>query len=109
MSEADRYMALPYTIEVEPEERRHDAFHVARIAELEGCIAQGRTEAEARSELRDAQRLFIETMLENGVPVPEPRSSRRDSLAVQTELRSKLLGQLGVGQDFRCLQLLAML
>lgn len=75
MSEADRYMALPYTIEVERDERRHDAFHVARIAELEGCIAQGRTEAEARSELRDAQRLFIETMLDNGVPVPEPRSS----------------------------------
>lgn len=63
-------------------ERRRDAFHVARIAELEGCIAQGRTEAEARSELRDAQRLFIETMLDNGVPVPEPRSSRATARSV---------------------------
>lgn len=75
MSEADRYMALPYTIEVTRDERRHGAFHVARVVELEGCIAQGRTEAEARAELYDAQRLFIETMLKNGVPVPEPRNS----------------------------------
>lgn len=82
MSEADRYMALPYTIEVERDERRRDAFHVARVLELEGCIAQGRTEAEARSELRDAQRLFIETMLDNGVPVPEPRSSRENTRSV---------------------------
>ncbi|WP_420634172.1 type II toxin-antitoxin system HicB family antitoxin [Candidatus Palauibacter sp.] len=76
MSESDRYMALPYTIEVECDERRQDAFHVARIMELEGCIAQGRTEAEARTELRGAQRLFIETMLDNGVLVPEPTDSR---------------------------------
>ena len=76
MSEADRYMALPYTIEVKRDEQGHDAFHVARIVELEGCIAQGRTEAEARTELRGAQRLFIETMLDNGVPVPEPTGLR---------------------------------
>lgn len=75
MNEADRYMALPYTIEVTRDERRHDALHVARVVEFEGCIAQGRTEAEARAELRDAQRLFIETMLKNGVRVPEPRNS----------------------------------
>lgn len=53
-----------------------------RVVELEGCIAQGRTEAEARSELRGAQRLFIETMLDNGVPVPEPRSSRENARSV---------------------------
>ena len=75
MSDVDRYMALPYTIEVTRDALRPDAFHVARVVEFDGCIAQGRTEAEARAELREAQRLFIETMLKNGVPVPEPQNS----------------------------------
>ena len=76
MSEADRYMAMPYTIKVTRDEGHRDAFHVARILEFDGCLAQGRTEAEAMTELRDAQRLYIETMLENGVPIPPPTASR---------------------------------
>ena len=66
------YMALPYTIDVDHEESGEAPPFVASIRELPGCMAQGATHNEAVQELREAQSLFVETLLEHGVSVPEP-------------------------------------
>ncbi len=66
------YMTLPYTIDVVYEESGKAPPYVARILELPGCMAQGRSHNEAVRELREAQALFVEAMLESRVPIPEP-------------------------------------
>src|SRR5690348_10186893 len=65
----DEYMALPYTIVLKKDD---DGDVVAKITELEGCIAHGPDEAEALRCLREVQRVWIESCLESGQQIPEP-------------------------------------
>jgi antitoxin HicB len=69
----DDYLALPYTIEVVRETDEDEQGWVARVVELPGCITQGDTFEELGEMIEDAIRTWIETALENGIPVPEPR------------------------------------
>jgi predicted RNase H-like HicB family nuclease len=45
---------------------------VVRVEELEGCVAHGRTQAEALERLEEAKTLWIEAELAHGQPVPKP-------------------------------------
>ena len=49
-----------------------DKIYVAKIQELEGCMAHGDTPEEAVKEIQVAMRLWIETAKEEGIPIPEP-------------------------------------
>ena len=49
-----------------------DAF-VAELPELPGCAADGPTPGEALANVHEIAREWIETALELGRPVPEPR------------------------------------
>jgi len=53
--------------------REGDAWF-AEIAELPGCMTQGDSAAEAVEMIQDAMAGWIEIALEDGKPVPEPRS-----------------------------------
>ena len=67
------YMSLPYTTRIVVCVDSGSAPpYMAQVDELPGCEAQGASEAEALEELADARRLFIETMIEDGVEIPEP-------------------------------------
>lgn len=46
--------------------------YLARVIELEGCFGQGETREAAIEDLRLAMVDFIESLLEDGLPVPEP-------------------------------------
>jgi len=70
------YMATSYGVDVIHEESGDAPPYVAFIRELPGCMAQGRTPAEALEELHEARCLFIEAMLDHGVPIPAPPSIR---------------------------------
>jgi predicted RNase H-like HicB family nuclease len=48
--------------------------YMVRNPELEGCKAQGRTQMEAISNLRDARIDYIYYLLEDGIDVPVPNS-----------------------------------
>lgn len=50
-----------------------DECWVADVPDLKYCSAFGDTAAEAVSEVQIAMELFIESCIENGDPVPEPR------------------------------------
>ena len=44
------------------------------VPDLPGCIATGATLAEVEAEIRDAIRFHIDSLREDGLPVPEPMS-----------------------------------
>lgn len=67
------YMTLPYTTRVVRYDSGDAPPYMAHVQELPGCDAQGASEAEALEELEDAMRLFIETMIADGVKIPEPK------------------------------------
>lgn len=68
-SELERYLAMPYTRELVPED---NGTWYARILELPGCMTVGDTQAEALTNLDDAMATWIQGKLEDRESVPEP-------------------------------------
>jgi predicted RNase H-like HicB family nuclease len=74
-SRAAEIVALPYSIHVDEDETTTGhPIYVARITELEGCIAQGQTIQEALRNLREAAIDYVVSLLEDGAPIPPPSS-----------------------------------
>jgi antitoxin HicB len=73
---AEYYMQLPYTIELRSDAEEGWFVHVA---ELPGCMSQGETAEEALASIREAIQLWIETALEDGYEIPEPRAEAKYS------------------------------
>jgi len=63
------YLSLPYTIELTPDE---EGFWFVQIPLLKGCMTQGASREEALEMLDEAKALWLETALEEGIPIPEP-------------------------------------
>ena len=63
------YMQLPYTVVLKPDE---DGDYVARIDELEGCIAHGETPEAAFALSNEVKELWITDALQRGDAIPEP-------------------------------------
>jgi predicted RNase H-like HicB family nuclease len=55
--------------------------YAAYVPDLPGCIATGATVEETERLLREAVKLHVEGMREDGLPIPEP-SSRVDYVEV---------------------------
>ena len=53
-----------------------DEAFVAEVPELAGCAAHGSTPVEALASAQEAISLWIETAMEFGDPVPEPKGRR---------------------------------
>jgi antitoxin HicB len=69
----DYYLGLPYTIEVIRDAGEEYSGWFARVVELPGCMTQGDTFEELGEMIEDAMRGWIETALEDGQEIPEPR------------------------------------
>jgi predicted RNase H-like HicB family nuclease len=50
-----------------------DGFWVAECPSLPGCISQGKTRAEAITNIREAIDLYVDVLDEDGLPVPGDR------------------------------------
>ncbi|GAA0397636.1 hypothetical protein GCM10009530_56610 [Microbispora corallina] len=70
----DELCSLPWTREIVPD---GDGFF-GRIQELEGCISEGSTAEEVLENLQDALRCWLEVAIEQGTPIPVPRSDLED-------------------------------
>ncbi len=69
------YKKLPYTVIVE----RHDdqgIYWVARVVELPHCLIHGDTPEEAIKEIEEVKLDWIKSNLEDGLPIPEPTSTK---------------------------------
>jgi len=69
MSDLQKYLDLPYTIVLR---RDAEGDFVARVEELPGCSAHGKTREDALANLDEAKSLWISDCLESGDPVPVP-------------------------------------
>jgi antitoxin HicB len=63
------YLALPYTIEIIPD----NGAWFARIKELPGCMTEVDEWEEILPAIEEAKYLWIELALERGRPIPEPQ------------------------------------
>jgi len=65
----DEFAALHHTIVMRQDD---EGDFVASIAEFDGCVVQGQDATEALAELGSMKRLWIESCLADGKPVPLP-------------------------------------
>ncbi len=118
------YLSLPYTIEVirEVDEEGEESWF-ARVAELPGCMTEADDFAELGEMIQDAMISWIETALEDGQPIPEPRpvegysgkfvirvpkslhrelaeTAERDGVSLNTFVNTALGRTLGTSQRF---------
>jgi predicted RNase H-like HicB family nuclease len=63
---------MNYVVAIEPGDKRH-AFGVV-VPDLPGCFSAGDTLDEALVNAREAMELWLETVIDDGRPVPEPKS-----------------------------------
>lgn len=68
---AEYYAGLPYTTVLKRDE---DGDIVARIEELDGCVAHGADDVEALANLREIKQAWIEECIASGRSVPEPET-----------------------------------
>jgi antitoxin HicB len=76
----------PYLIMTTVEKTTDDhPIYFARILEVEGCFGQGATHEAAIEDLRLAMVDFFESLLEDGLPVPEPAQLITSTLGTATQ------------------------
>jgi predicted RNase H-like HicB family nuclease len=69
-----RYLDLPYRLILTKDKRKGANAWLALVEELPGCQARGDTPEEATQALREEMALWISDSLENGRPIPRPRT-----------------------------------
>jgi antitoxin HicB len=70
-----RYMQLPYTVMLQRDE---EGDFIARVKELEGCVADGQDEIEAIGNLNEVKEFWFRAALKAGRNIPPPDSIDAD-------------------------------
>ncbi|HSW57268.1 MAG TPA: type II toxin-antitoxin system HicB family antitoxin [Dehalococcoidales bacterium] len=58
---------MKYTVIVE---KGRESGYVAYAPALKGCVSQGRTKADALKNIKEAIEVYVEALIEEGLPVP---------------------------------------
>ncbi len=74
--EVQKYMKLPYTIKLIPEE---DGTYFVEVEELPGCMSQGDTRDMALEMIKDAMEGWLESSIVRGLEIPLPDVMREYS------------------------------
>jgi len=74
--EVEKYLKLPYTIKLVPEE---DGTYFVEVEELPGCMSAGDTVEEAVEMIHDAMRGWLEVAIEDGLDIPLPNAMKEYS------------------------------
>ena len=80
----DYYLSLPYTIEIIPDP---EGGFFAQIKELQGCMTQGETLEEVYEMIKDAQKQWLETAIEEGIEIPLPESMEKEKYSGRILIR----------------------
>ncbi|MDR2570254.1 MAG: type II toxin-antitoxin system HicB family antitoxin [Oscillospiraceae bacterium] len=51
---------------------KNDNIYIARVPELNGCMAHGKTQEDAMREIKIVLELWVEELTENGMEIPKP-------------------------------------
>ena len=85
-AKAESLAARPYFIKTAVDATTDgEPTYLARVLEMDGCFGQGDTPEAATEDLRLAIADFIESLLEDGLPVPEPTRLIDPTLGTATE------------------------
>lgn len=95
----DDYLKLPYTIEVVHDVAEDHDVWFGRVLELPGCMTEADTFDELGAMIQDAMVAWIETTLEDGQPVPEPRPAGEYSGKFMVRVPRSLHRELAEGAD----------
>lgn len=90
------YMKLPYNYLIQPVEDESGSYFHASILEFDGCQSTGDTFQEAYEGLREAMEGWLETKLENGLPIPPPLDSDKFSGKFVVRLPKSLHARLAM-------------
>lgn len=71
---AQDYMKLPYTKNIQEINDESGHYFYGTVLELDGCQSTGDTLEELYESLSEAMLGYIETKLENNLPIPTPES-----------------------------------
>ncbi len=78
--ELDRYLSLPYKLEIVPLGDEDGGGYYARYVDFgTSAHGDGATPGEAAESAREGLRSLLEVMLEHGDPIPEPATEREFS------------------------------
>jgi predicted RNase H-like HicB family nuclease len=58
---------MRYTVIIE---KGRESGYVTYCPALKGCVSQGRTKGEALKHIKEAMEVYIEALIEDGLPVP---------------------------------------
>jgi len=58
---------MKYTVIIE---QGHESGYVAYAPALRGCVSQGETREEALRNIKEAMEVYVEALVEDGLPVP---------------------------------------
>ena len=58
---------MKYTVIIE---RGRESGYVAYAPALKGCVSQGKTKEESLRNIKEAMEVYVEALLEDGLPVP---------------------------------------
>jgi predicted RNase H-like HicB family nuclease len=98
LKRVEELMEAPYTIEYNRDlTSGGKKVFLLSIIELPGCMAQGATIEEAQYNLRDAEKEYLLSLLEDGVPIPEPIYKRSNSSSGQVVFFATTIGSAGKG------------
>ena len=95
----DDYLKLPYTIEVVHDVSDDHDVWFGRVLELPGCMTEADSFDELGFMVRDAMAAWIETALEDGQPVPEPRPTEEYSGKFMVRVPRSLHRELSEGAE----------
>lgn len=63
-------MIYDYAVEKISNEKSGSEFYIAMSRSLRGCVGQGVTTEEAIAELEENERVWLDTAIEYGIPIP---------------------------------------
>jgi len=61
---------------------KSDNWYVATVPSLPGCVSQGKTEEEAKRNVKEAIELHINSLIREGMPLRLPKGVKQTSVAV---------------------------
>lgn len=73
---------MKYTVVIE---KGRESGYVVYVPALKGCVSQGETRDEAVRNIKEAVEVYIEALLEDGLPVPT--EAGRETLEVEVSAR----------------------
>lgn len=100
---AAQLAARTYKVEVRKDETtKGEIVFLATNPELPGCMGQGKTISDAMQDLDQARIDFLESLLDDGLPVPTPYSNSNTT----NILVSNIFGEICYDESTKCNEVL---